>query len=745
MQEDTVITPAEPDVIKLTDLAGWKLTDPSTVRIPLDSRWLEHPHPLFTLNEGLQFIKSPKGTGKTHYLARVCGGNQRVLLIGHRVYLLHTIANRVGVYHYRTITDHYQSINNYPRLAICVDSLKNLAPDNRDFDTVVIDESEQVLRHLRSDTFKRSRAVVINAFAEVILRAKRIICLDADLSEDITVEIIKIFRGRRVLKDDQIYVDNTYQIGVGRHIEMYESRFQLLTELIDSIAAGRKVFVANNSLEFSDDLKEILDELHPSVTCLYVNSQTADSPKANAFIQDPSNECRKYQVVVSTPTLATGVSIEGEHFDEVYGFFSQRPLTYLDCDQAINRVRSVSTIRKVWIPRMAEFMVTTELKAQIRKALVRLGKDPEHDYEDAVAALRNLHAQIDWDCTGREKRLYNKVITRELATRFNIATREDDLSVIMDSLTDSDKRWAWIQSRLEAHETMGMTKKRERFIQYNLDNGYTVTEVPFDKGAFARGKKYFEIVIHTRFTRQATEIIGSEVIDSAVAMSLRRKDKSRTHKESLALKRYELLEWLGGNESQMTVPIVAQLLEDKVVQRSLKASRAYYKKRWQMAQADREERGNPFRIFTDFQHRTSEADILNNLARAIGYETFRGLIDHAMAARERRETENTIPISREQLGALVDEYFANRQEYNLFFDAAHKRKSACSGGMIWNSTFGAYGLSLENDLKKINGKPVRIHYMVVSQLEHLLAYLARQKAAQGGSGNDPQSQVTSFD
>jgi len=154
---------------------------------------------------------------------------------------------------------------------------------------------------------------------------------------------------------------------------------------------------------------------------------------------------------------------------------------------------------------------------------------------------------------------------------------------------------------------------------------------------------------------------------------------------------------------------------------------------------------SPYRIFTDFQHRTSEADILNNLALAIGYETFKGLIDLAMAAKEKQETEHTIPISREQLGALVDEYFANRQEYNLFFDAAYKRKSVFSGGMIWNTTFGAYGLSLESELKKISGKPVRIHFMVVAQLEHLLAYLTRQKAAQGGSGNDPQSQVTSFE
>jgi len=225
---------------------------------------------------------------------------------------------------------------------------------------------------------------------------------------------------------------------------------------------------------------------------------------------------------------------------------------------------------------MAELIITPELKAQIQNALVRLGKDPVLEYRDAVATLSALHSQIEWDCTGRERRLYKKVITRELATRFNIATREDDPSVIMDSLTDSDKRWAWIPSPLEAHEIMGMTQKRERFIQYNLDNGYTVTEVPFDKGAFNRGKAYFGIVIHTRYTRQATEIIGAEVVDSVMAMKLRRKDKSRTHKESLALKRHELLEWLGGDESQMTVPIVAQLLEDKVVKRSLKASRAYY-------------------------------------------------------------------------------------------------------------------------------------------------------------------------
>ena len=35
-------------------------------------------------------------------------------------------------------------------------------------------------------------------------------------------------------------------------------------------------------------------------------------------------------------------------FDEVYGFFNQRPLTYHDCDQAISRVRG-NVLTKVWI------------------------------------------------------------------------------------------------------------------------------------------------------------------------------------------------------------------------------------------------------------------------------------------------------------------------------------------------------------------------------------------------------------
>ena len=44
-------------------------------------------------------------------------------------------------------------------------------------------------------------------------------------------------------------------------------------------------------------------------------------------------------MLLASPSLCTGVDIQGEHFDEVYGFFNAVALTATDCLQALHRYR----------------------------------------------------------------------------------------------------------------------------------------------------------------------------------------------------------------------------------------------------------------------------------------------------------------------------------------------------------------------------------------------------------------------
>jgi hypothetical protein len=87
-----------------------------------------------------------------------------------------------------------------PRLGLCLDSLQRLQDGDRliPFDTVVIDESEQVLAHFLSETMsqdgKKSKEGTrsegwpqprrhLTILRALLRRARRVIALDADLDE----------------------------------------------------------------------------------------------------------------------------------------------------------------------------------------------------------------------------------------------------------------------------------------------------------------------------------------------------------------------------------------------------------------------------------------------------------------------------------------------------------------------------------------------------------------------------------
>jgi hypothetical protein len=139
---------------------------------------------LARVEDGITLVKSPKGTGKTECLRGVIAGDRSVLLIGHRVALIHQSCARLDLQCY---LDHEDRHLKARRLGVCLDSLQRLQGDDgvlTAFDTVVIDESEQVLMHFLSDTMSaegRAPAAVFTVFKTLLRRARRVIALDADL------------------------------------------------------------------------------------------------------------------------------------------------------------------------------------------------------------------------------------------------------------------------------------------------------------------------------------------------------------------------------------------------------------------------------------------------------------------------------------------------------------------------------------------------------------------------------------
>lgn len=303
------------------------------------------------LANGLFFVKSPKGTGKTEELRRLLINEPgSVLLIGHRVALIRQTCQRLGLDCYLDFKGGLAS----ERLGICLDSLRRLRAQSgraRKFKTILIDESQQVLGHFLSDTITAAdRDQIFVDFTNLLKRANRVIALDADL-DWLTFETITKLAQNDVErpKKAHLYVNDR---PADSSIEIYKSYHHLLGELLCSIADKKRVFVTSNSKAFIERLDGILrKEFGAEFPSLMITRDTKDTPEARAFVLDPGQQALKYQVIETSPTVGTGVDISfpgrAKEIDDVFGFFEPKINTHYDCDQQLARVRHPGSV-KVW-------------------------------------------------------------------------------------------------------------------------------------------------------------------------------------------------------------------------------------------------------------------------------------------------------------------------------------------------------------------------------------------------------------
>jgi hypothetical protein len=320
-----------------------------------------------SLPDGVCFVKSPKGSGKTESLRALLSGTASVILIGHRRALIRQSCERLGLHCYLD-----EDGGPARRYGICLDSLLKVGPQHK-YDVVVLDESEQLLAHFLSDTIEHSlgggRDRLFVEFGRLVASAKHVVALDADLGY-VTAETIAKLRsigGRRRTKAGkkkkpaqasehmpQVHIwINDVQSGAGRNIQIYESEPQLTAEMMQAVADGKRCFVTSNSKARIKKIHEVLrNEFGKDAKLIAVTADTVNQEGVKALIADVKIKALEYQVILTSPSLGTGVDItfpdEAKLVDVVFGFFGPKVNTHFDCDQQLARVRHPGEV-KVWL------------------------------------------------------------------------------------------------------------------------------------------------------------------------------------------------------------------------------------------------------------------------------------------------------------------------------------------------------------------------------------------------------------
>lgn len=339
----------------------WALTSPAS--LTLNTPYLgKLPYP----DAGLACIKSAKGTGKTTALQDLIQDatrtGRKVLVITHRIQLGRAICNSIGIDWIEEVKgSDTQGLLGY---GLCIDSLHSTSqarfnPQLWKGAIVILDEVEQVLWHvLNSSTCYENRVKILETLRElvqVVLSSNGlIIAQDADLS-DVSIDYLK---GLVDTPIEPWIVINQWKPETGWNVSFFDTKnpAPLVAQMNRFIEQGA-IFIALDSQKVSGrwsskNLETYLQSCYPNKRTLRIDSESVADPKHAAYgIVEHLNEViTGYDIVLATPTIGTGVSINArDHFKAVFGIF-QGVTPDTESRQALARVRE-PVPRLVWASR----------------------------------------------------------------------------------------------------------------------------------------------------------------------------------------------------------------------------------------------------------------------------------------------------------------------------------------------------------------------------------------------------------
>ncbi|MBD2123266.1 plasmid replication protein, CyRepA1 family [Trichocoleus sp. FACHB-262] len=317
-------------------------------------------------------LKAPKGTGKTEAMIALVQEaierGQRVLILTHRIQLGQALCDRFGINYVTEVRD--SQTGDLLGYGVCVDSLhpqsqaKFQAEHWKD-PLVILDEAEQVIWHtLNAATeVKRHRVAVLRELKQLLLNALhpngkgRVILSDADLT-DLSIDLVKGVTGQPELTP--WIVRNDWQPEQGANIYHYDqttpalwySRLKAHLQITCKAVLIQLSAQKPQSTWGTRNVERNLRRLFPEKRILRIDSETISNPQHPAYgcISKLNEVLREYDIVIASPSIETGVSIDlVGHFDSVWGCFQGVGVTD-SVRQTLARLREMVD-RHVWIAR----------------------------------------------------------------------------------------------------------------------------------------------------------------------------------------------------------------------------------------------------------------------------------------------------------------------------------------------------------------------------------------------------------
>ena len=363
------------------------LSDKYPPNVKLTTRFLSNAVSLPTM--GLVILWSGMGTGKTELMAkfRELYPQMRFLNLGHRVNLLKNLSQRLNTEMYSALSQ--GNLAKAVGLSITVDSLHKLQTQLNEYGCIFIDEACQYLAHLlHSKTCREHRAEILEVLEFLIRKAELVVLADAHM-DDVTVDF---FRAMRPEGEVPFIIKNDYK-ETGRTVYLYEgdNNSALVSKIFTALMLGLKIMVVSDSKKFIKKLEAAmtvkvfdkqplfgtdgqLDSKSENKLRIWsIHAENSGSEENVAFIKDISEEVKKVDVLLASPSLGTGVDIPNYHFDAVFGAFHAVSQTATECAQSLHRYRPQVPLH-IWVAPRPPFGYKETNAAKIKERMLELNQ-----------------------------------------------------------------------------------------------------------------------------------------------------------------------------------------------------------------------------------------------------------------------------------------------------------------------------------------------------------------------------------
>ena len=329
----------------------------------------------------ITFVISPKGTGKTKASGEALKNYDALYSWHHRISLGRSIQNTLEV----TYFDDLHKARNKHRVSFCAQRSHQLTPSNlRENGALFIDECDQVLEFCFSGLCNtdNKRPLILNALQDQ-LQAAIFGGVALFMSADIAMKEIMLINSLALPGTPIEIIINEYEPEQGTvHFSTDKSPDGLAAKLIETLRDKKPCFVVDdfkNSYRGGKTLAEVLQVEVPDIKLQIIHAENSGSVEVRQFLDNVNVESLETDVIVVSPSVISGLSIENGRFKHCFAFVNGI-LSDSQVLQAINRPRGCENFY-IWA---ADKGLGTEAGGAITPQEV-------HDFYRRNYEVRNAH------------------------------------------------------------------------------------------------------------------------------------------------------------------------------------------------------------------------------------------------------------------------------------------------------------------------------------------------------------------